>query len=264
MEETKKKEKPLILIAEDHLVNQKVFSLLLDKLGYDYIIANNGEEALEKFKNTEPSLVFMDMLMPKMNGCEAAKIMREQGYSKPIIAVTANDLPEEINTCIEAGMNEVLVKPIKRSSVEKILEKWLGKADEKPSNPTSIPKEGTDTQKIISVFDEVGMLDTFMNDVEATLPLLSRFIDRTKLQLENIPLLFKNGDFESAFRDAHTIKGAAFTMGGMELGKAASRLEFACRNTDKNEAEAAYPPLCEAFIAYKKAAEDFIHSRRKL
>ena len=250
--------KPLVLIAEDQIVNQKVYSVLLDKFGYDYILANDGQDALNKVQEREPSLVFMDIQMPGMNGFEAAKNLRQRGFKKPIIAVTASEHPDEIKACLDAGMDEVLNKPLKRASLESILQRWIGPTG---GNPTAPAQEESGDLMPDAIFDAREMLDTFMNDAEIALPLLSRFIERTRTQLESIPLLLKEGDWKDAHREAHTIRGAALTMGGKELGKAAARLELACKNTDQDGMDAAYPPLCEAFLGFKKAAEEFIRLR---
>jgi CheY-like chemotaxis protein/HPt (histidine-containing phosphotransfer) domain-containing protein len=243
-----KQDRPLILVADDEAVNQKVFSLTLEKLGYNYILAGNGEEAMEKTKAVEPDLAFFDIFMPKMTGFEAARNLRSLGYKKPIIAFTATLLPEDEENCRKSGINDVLIKPIKFSVIQKTLEKWLSSGEE-------LSLTGH------AAFDAKEMLDTFMNELEIVLPLLSRFIERTKSQLENFPALKAAGEWANARRDAHTIKGAAATMGGAELSKAADVLEKACLNAAAEEAEPAHSRLVEIFAKYKKEAEEFIRDK---
>jgi len=110
-------------------------------------------------------------------------------------------------------------------------------------------------------FNAGELLTTFMNDEATVLPLIDRFIERTQAQLSVIPLLEKAADWESARRESHMIRGAAPTMGGAELGRAAARLELAHKNMDRREMKAAYPPLLEAFERYKKEAETFTRAR---
>jgi CheY-like chemotaxis protein/HPt (histidine-containing phosphotransfer) domain-containing protein len=252
----KNETKPVILFADDEPVNQKVFSLILGKLGYNFILADNGEDALEKIKNNDPALVFFDLLMPKMNGFEAAKKLRSSGYKKPIIAVTATFLPEYDEKCKESGIDDILIKPIKSSEIQKMFDKWLTvKTGPLTGQTGSVSASGQ------SVFNAKEMLDTFMNEEEAVLPLLSRFINRTKGQLENFQGLIASGDWTSSRRDAHTIKGAASTMGGAELAGAAGALEKACLNASVEEAKTAFPRVLEAFEKYKKEAEEYILSR---
>ena len=112
------------------------------------------------------------------------------------------------------------------------------------------------------IFNAAEVLDTFMQNEEAVLALLDQFMERTQTQLDALPGLEKAGDWESARLEAHTIKGAAYTLGGTELGKAAARLELAYKENDMKETEAAFPSLLEAFGRYKKEAEEFIRSRK--
>ena len=252
-------EKPFILVAEDHVVNQNLYSLILTKLGYDYILANDGADALEKAQEREPDLVFMDIQMPKINGYEAAKILRGRGYKKAIIAVTASTLQDEFENCKNAGMNDVLIKPFKLTDIKAILQNFAILKQEVKEEP--VPLTSKKASKPDYIFDAAGMLDTFMNNEKAALPLLSRFIERTRGQLEKFPALKEADNWESARREAHTIRGAALTMGGTELGNAAGCLEQACVNADKAAVDAAFPSVCEAFANFKREAESYILSR---
>jgi len=251
--------RPVILVADDEPVNLKIFSLMLEKLGYKHITASNGEEALDKAKTADLALAFFDLLMPKMNGFEAAKKLRSSGFNNPIIAVTATFFPEDEETRKNSGINDVLIKPINLSEIQKMLEKWLP-AEKKPSQ--ELPEHSPVSPSGLAAFNPQEMFDTFTNDEETILPLLARFIERTSGQLENFQALMTSGNWADARRDAHTIKGTARSMGGPELGKMAGVLEQACINASAEEAETAYPCVLEAFAKYKKEAEEFIHSKK--
>ena len=261
--------KPLILVAEDHLVNQKLFAMILDKLGYPSLLAGDGVDVLEKAGCNEAALIFMDIQMPRMNGYEAAETLRNRGFRKPIIAVTASAVSDEWKRCLKAGIDDVLIKPFKRDDIERMLLKWINVSRDAPwVGPDIGPETGekhaeekTGSSAQAAAFDIPGVLDTFMNDIELIVSLLSRFVERTQKQLDDILVWEKAGNWEAAMREAHTIKGAAYTMGGTELGKAAARLELASRNIDQNEMDAAFPPVQEAFIRFKKEAEDFLRAR---
>jgi HPt (histidine-containing phosphotransfer) domain-containing protein len=110
------------------------------------------------------------------------------------------------------------------------------------------------------IFNLKELRESFMNNDEIACSLLLRFIERTSRQIEDIISLRKAGDWETARREAHTIKGASLTLGGRELGNAAGRLELAFKNVDHSEMEAAYNPVKEAFDRFKICAEDFIKS----
>jgi CheY-like chemotaxis protein len=110
------KEVPLrILIAEDNLVNQKVISKVLKRLGYQADMVNNGQEVLKAFDGAFYDLVLMDVQMPEMDGLSAARHLRQtfSDQKQPwIIAITANALNGDRELCLAAGMNDYLTKPL--------------------------------------------------------------------------------------------------------------------------------------------------------
>ena len=116
-----------ILLAEDNKMNQKLAKYMLEKAGYQLTIANTGKEAVDIF-TAEPQtfdLIFMDINMPKMDGREATRQIRGQGFHDiPIIAMTADVMKEDREMCFEAGMNDYVAKPIKRETVFKMVQKW--------------------------------------------------------------------------------------------------------------------------------------------
>ena len=102
-----------ILVVEDNQMNQIVMKKIFYKLGYKIDFANNGQDAIETYKNKEYSLIFMDMQMPIMDGVEATKIILKESKDQIIIGLTANVLAEDVNKCVEAGMLKVMFKPLK-------------------------------------------------------------------------------------------------------------------------------------------------------
>jgi signal transduction histidine kinase/DNA-binding response OmpR family regulator/HPt (histidine-containing phosphotransfer) domain-containing protein len=280
--EADKAGKPLILIVEDHLVNQKLFSMFMDKLGYPSVLAGDGLDALEKAAANPAALIFMDLQMPRMNGYEAAETLRKRGFRRPIIAVTASALADERERCLCSGFDDILIKPFKRPDIEKMLQKWIpvrqdgpawaaaetpapdtGPAVSPPSpgaSPPPAPAVPPPDNSAVSaeIFDVADLMETFMDNEETAKTLLSHFIERTESQIAAIPGCAGREDWETAYREAHTVKGSSLTMGGRELGKAAARLELACKNKDKPEMTAALPPVTEAFARLKTAVEAYL------
>jgi len=115
-----------ILLAEDNPVNQKLAALMLAKAGCEVEIAASGREALEKY-TTDPArydLIFMDIQMPEMDGIEATKEIRSRGFSAvPIVAMTARAMSGDRESCIAAGMNDYITKPIRRDEVFEIIKR---------------------------------------------------------------------------------------------------------------------------------------------
>jgi signal transduction histidine kinase len=121
-----------ILVAEDMDFNREVLSKFLEKTGVTIDFAENGKEAVEKFKvNYEKySLIFMDVNMPEMDGDEATKIIRALGYKKakeiPIVAMTADVFKEDVEKCLAVGMNDHISKPIVPKIIYTKLKQHLG------------------------------------------------------------------------------------------------------------------------------------------
>jgi CheY-like chemotaxis protein len=122
-------EKPRLLIVEDNKVNQKVLTLMLRSMGYEWEVANNGQEALEALTESHFELVIMDCQMPVMDGFEATRRVRTDGAGIndkdiPIIAMTANAMQGDREKCIAAGMTDYLAKPTRKDQLQKLISRY--------------------------------------------------------------------------------------------------------------------------------------------
>ena len=116
-----------VLLVEDNLVNQKVASLMLKKLGCEVDIAGNGAEAVQAVASNPYDLVFMDCQMPVMDGLHATRTIRQAGGAGtfiPIIAMTANAFAEDRAACLASGMNDYLSKPVTEQALRSKLQQW--------------------------------------------------------------------------------------------------------------------------------------------
>jgi len=105
-----------VLLAENNPVNQKLAKLMLTKAGYKVEVADNGQNAVDKFISSPEDfdLIFMDIQMPKMDGKEATQTIRNKGFDTvPIVAMTANAMKGDREICLEAGMDDFVTKPIR-------------------------------------------------------------------------------------------------------------------------------------------------------
>ena len=117
-----------ILLAEDNVMNQMVAVKLLEKLGYEILVVENGKEALSRACAEEFDLIFMDVQMPVMDGLEATRKIREKRdkIKQPlIIAMTANAMQEDKERCLQAGMNDYISKPVTRDNLRELIGKWF-------------------------------------------------------------------------------------------------------------------------------------------
>lgn len=118
-----------ILLVEDNPVNQQVAVAILERIGMKVDIAENGQVALDAMKNKTYNLVLMDLQMPVMDGLTAAQEIRklEQFRSTPIVALTAQAMKGDLESCLDAGMNDYISKPIRAQHFYKILDHWINK-----------------------------------------------------------------------------------------------------------------------------------------
>ena len=120
-----------ILVAEDNSVNQKFSIAALEKLGCEVDVAENGLAALPFMRKNKYDLVFMDCHMPEMDGYATTRAIRswtrEEGGNVPIIALTANALREDLDRCLEVGMNATLTKPVRIRELKSTIETWTSR-----------------------------------------------------------------------------------------------------------------------------------------
>lgn len=122
-------EKGGILLVEDDFVNGKIISRLLemDKIPTNWV--KNGREALEFYMQNKESvlMVFMDLQMPIVDGYQATIALRENGFDRPIIAMTANAFSDDQVKSAEVGMDDFLLKPVSKIDLFMMVEKWMSK-----------------------------------------------------------------------------------------------------------------------------------------
>ena len=128
-----------ILVAEDNLVNQRLALRLLEKRGHRVVVASNGREALAALEEDTFDLVLMDIQMPEMDGMEATAKIREKenltGRHQPVVALTAHAMKGDQELCLAAGMDDYLTKPIRPQELDKLLDKYAGRAPDRQPVP---------------------------------------------------------------------------------------------------------------------------------
>jgi two-component system, cell cycle response regulator DivK len=121
-----------VLVVEDNLDMRHLLSLILERLYYAPVLARHGKDCLEKAIAEKPQLILMDMMMPVMDGWEAARALRANPETKniPILATTALFRPHELKTCLEAGCNDYIVKPFSCVDLQTKIREMLGTSSE--------------------------------------------------------------------------------------------------------------------------------------
>jgi CheY-like chemotaxis protein len=118
-----------VLIAEDNTTNQLVLKTMVQRLGYEVTIVDNGKQAVDWLDAHKADIVLMDCQMPVMDGLQATRMIRVKPHPVcdiPIVAVTANVLSGDRDLCLEAGMNDYIKKPVSKAVIEEKLHHWLG------------------------------------------------------------------------------------------------------------------------------------------
>ena len=115
-----------ILVAEDNLINQKVAETIFGNLGFKIEISPDGADTVERVKQKEYDIIFMDILMPEKDGIQATVDIRGMGYQMPIVAMTATSSKKGRHKAISSGMNDYVIKPFKMDTIKKVLIKWFG------------------------------------------------------------------------------------------------------------------------------------------
>ncbi|MDB9522840.1 response regulator [Dolichospermum circinale CS-1225] len=229
------KSKLKLLVAEDNPVNQKVILKQLHSLGYKADIVANGQEVLEMLDNIAYDLILMDCQMPILDGLKTTKVIRSRPISsfvnhrQPIIiAITANAMKEDQQSCLDAGMDDYFSKPITKDKLAALLELWSSKImagrvvtipDPEPAvlmtnNPlTDLP---IDWEHLHQISD---------NDPEFELEILKVFVEDSLFHVEGIKAAITVNDFHQLAREAHHLKGSSGNVGATAMRKIAEELE---------------------------------------
>lgn len=208
--------KPMkILLAEDNAVNQMVAKGFLQKLGYKADVANNGQEVIQAIQQKDYDLIFMDMMMPEMDGLEATRIICSlyPPQQRPwIIAMTANALEEHKQQCLQAGMNDFLTKPFTVSSLEAcllaapcVIRKAIAESNQIPKKPKTQKK--TIRGKKYKYINKDKIFEGFRGDEDLVPIAIEGFIKDYPLQLARIATGIQNDNADEVAIAAHTLKG---------------------------------------------------------
>jgi CheY-like chemotaxis protein/HPt (histidine-containing phosphotransfer) domain-containing protein len=220
-----------ILIAEDHIVNQRVSKRQVEKLGYTADVVADGREAVEAAARIPYSLILMDCQMPQMDGLEAtAEIRRREGSDRhtPIIAMTASAMKQDREDCLSAGMDDYLSKPTEVLELAAVIGRWL------PETKTLISATVVRTNKKKPSHEVPGLepsvierLDLFNREFgpEMVIGVIDSFIPDTVQRLIGLRQLVEKSDFTNLAREAHALKGGYGNMGAERMRGLCVRLE---------------------------------------
>lgn len=192
-----------ILVADDNEINQYVLESILKDWKMNVTLVTNGEEAIQKIKQENFDLILMDIKMPVINGLEAATYLRKQMQSQiPIIALTANSLPVEIEKTKEAGMDDFVLKPIDATTLYRKLLKYLGV--DAMIHGDSAHSTATEVQYDLTTILELARGS---NDFAATT--IELFLEKTPPIMEAITKALSETNVQEIRNLAHKLKSTA-------------------------------------------------------
>jgi PAS domain S-box-containing protein len=225
-----------VLLAEDGIDNQQLIELLLCQAGATVEIVENGRQAVEKALSRPFDVVLMDVQMPEMDGHQATRILRQQGYAGPILALTAHAMASDRERCLSAGCNAHLTKPIdRRQLIETVFQHVRKSPHGQPSAP---PENVADRDAAIQgpqtcggELLEDGLRSSFADD-PAIAGILDQFVARLAGQVAEMQKALASGQHATLQRLAHRMKGSGGSYGYPQLTDVAAKLESAVRADD--------------------------------
>ncbi|MCL2187468.1 MAG: response regulator [Defluviitaleaceae bacterium] len=212
-----------VLVVDDVMTNLKVLEGLLQSYGLLVDLCDSGLKALDKVYEQDYHIIFMDYLMPDMDGAEVTARMRKTGVNVPIIAVTAAGHAQAKELYIKKGFSDFLPKPVDINEMDGILRKWLpGITLQTPQaikqEAFSVVISGVDTSRGVSMSG--GTIDSYYNT-------LLIFHDEIRAKLTDIKNALEKKDIPLFTVYIHAIKSASSNIGAMEISKEAAFLEAA-------------------------------------
>lgn len=221
-----------LLLAEDNPINQKVAVSLIEKQGFEVVVAGNGQEAIDIFKQGTFHIVLMDCQMPVKDGFEAtAEIIEYESRKKtktPIIALTANAMESDREQCLAAGMVDFVAKPFSREVLFKVLNRWVNGATNMTTPPDIIIK--TQQPSAANAIDQPTLSQLREDMGEDFGELIAVFIESAREIIDSLELSFVDNDTEVFMRHAHSLKSSSANLGGFNLSNIAATLEHQAKS----------------------------------
>ncbi|MBQ4283357.1 MAG: response regulator [Lachnospira sp.] len=253
-----------ILVVDDKDVNRKVFRSLLKKSRMQVYEADGGEECISMVEAQHFDIIFLDYMMPRMDGIETLHIMQERGLCKgtPVIMLTADAVIGAKERYLNEGFNDYLTKPIMPEKLDKMILQYLPK-----DMVTALDVVGEESQNKESSIVSVDEFDfdyalTVLKHEETLLSILADFYGSLKYMPQKLASLYdgilNTGIFEEYRIEVHALKSTAATVGALLLSKLARLLEVASKEEDVDKIKALHPILMEEIEKHRvRLAESY-------
>ena len=259
-----------ILLTEDNPVNREVAMAMLELLGYDVAVAENGQQALEAVATHPYDLVLMDCQMPVLDGFAATAAIRRQEASRgtgrhvPIIALTANAMDGDREKCLAAGMDDYLSKPFTQDSLHTILQRWI------TTHPSDSPqpcrelshKVCQETPSDIPVINESVFANLLAMEragrPSAAQKILALYLSNSRRLVSEIRAAVHTGDTQALRTAAHQLKSSSALVGAQAASVQAGQIERLAGERQLDAAASLVAPLTDSVERACKTFEDTI------
>ena len=241
-----------VLMAEDNYINQEVARGMFEHFGCRLEVVNNGHQAIERAMAESFDMVFMDCQMPELDGYEATQEirrlegLRNEGRRVPIVALTAHALQGDREKCLAMGMDDYISKPLILNQLQTVLARRLT-----PSR-ASTPKAKE------AVLNSKKLIERCLGDKGRSWRLIEKFHEQAKRDMKKILDAMEIGAFEPLAAVAHSLKGAAATIGAESISAKAAAIErMACdKKFENNGAVAALQEAVRQFLKATATKDD--------
>ncbi|MDR3283719.1 MAG: response regulator [Treponema sp.] len=254
-----------LLIVDDMEINLDVAKGLLSVYQTKIDTCISGKEAVNLVKTAPYDIVFMDHMMPEMDGIEAAAAIRalDRNYAQdmPIVALTANAVAGMKELFLENGFTDYLAKPIEIFKLNTIMERWIPKSKQqrekalKKPGKQSHPDDASETvQKQLAGVNGMNVADALFHvggSVQNLRGVLKQFCGTFESYTGDIMASLERQDWEDYAIRLHAVKGVCATIGMADLSERAKELEFAAKNGDITKCEQETLPVCAALEAFR-------------
>jgi signal transduction histidine kinase/DNA-binding NarL/FixJ family response regulator/HPt (histidine-containing phosphotransfer) domain-containing protein len=221
-----------ILLVEDNPVNRSVAAGMLEALGHQVDVADDGGEGVRSVSLNRYDVILMDCQMPEMDGFEATREIRRlerrrpEPFHVPVIALTAAAFSKDRERCLEAGMDDYLPKPFKLEELAEVLARWLPGNGPEPAEPSEPARAAAPGKSVLDPgrLDEIRTLQAEAGD-DLLARVVGAYLDSAPGLVEGIETAIRKGDASALADAAHPLKSSSASLGVMRLSELCKELE---------------------------------------
>lgn len=255
-----------VLIVDDNVINRKVARGFLKNYAFDLTEAESGPEAIELVRTVRFDIIFMDHMMPGMDGIEAAEVIRrdcgENGTAPVMVALTANAMEGMREQFLECGFQDFIAKPLDRKELNQLLLRWVPEKyrqaenreeESEPLDPSAFQINGVDMDAAMQYYsgDEEGfvdLLEIYCMDGKRKIKLLHELVETDILRYQI---------------EVHGLKSASANIGAMDVSAMARAQENAAAQGDREFISGNFPMLLAEYETLLANIEAFLERRRQ-